>query len=430
LSLEGKKGALGRFSQIVLQEDIDMRSSVSLMLAAAVCVLLGRSYAATVSEDKSSQSSGGATKLKFRHHYIDRQLPGRSWGQTALVDVDRDGDLDFITGRQGWDIYWYEYQDADRWTRHILGQKSPSEVGGAAIDADGDRWVDFVVGGAWYRNPRTPRTKPFEKHTFHNVPRVHDIVATDINGDGKIEIITMSDQNNVRWYEIPKDPMKPWKRHDIGPSVHAGISAGDVDGDGDLDILRSNVWFENVSGDGLKWAEHPTVPCGGKSGWTANATRSAVCDINGDGRNDVVLADAEIRGAKIVWLENRDGRGRSWKRHELPHSDNDPRGAYHSLAVADFDKDGDLDIFSCEMEWVGGVRQPRWFIWENADGKGEKFVEHVIFDAGLGGHEAVVADVDRDGDLDICSKLWSPRKDNANGGRNHADFLENLLITR
>jgi hypothetical protein len=64
------------------------------------------------------------------------------------------------------------------------------------------------------------------------------------------------------------------------------------------------------------------------------------------------------------------------------------------------------------------------------DGRGARFREKVILDAGLGGHEAVVGDVDNDGDLDICSKLWRPRPDNANGGKNHADFLENLLISR
>ncbi len=34
--------------------------------------------------------------------------------------------------------------------------------------------------------------------------------------------------------------------------------------------------------------------------------------------------------------------------------------------------------------------------------------------------------IDVDGDLDVCSKLWRPIKSNANGGRNHFDFLENL----
>ena len=54
----------------------------------------------------------------------------------------------------------------------------------------------------------------------------------------------------------------------------------------------------------------------------------------------------------------------------------------------------------------------------------------VILDNHLGGHEAVVADVDGDGDLDICSKLWDPRPDNGNGGRNHADYLENLSVSK
>jgi hypothetical protein len=57
------------------------------------------------------------------------------------------------------------------------------------------------------------------------------------------------------------------------------------------------------------------------------------------------------------------------------------------------------------------------------------FVERVILDARLGGHEAVAGDVDGDGDLDLCGKLWRPRQ-NANGGRNHVDSLENLLRRR
>jgi hypothetical protein len=110
----------------------------------------------------------------------------------------------------------------------------------------------------------------------------------------------------------------------------------------------------------------------------------------------------------------------------LPRNDAATRGAYHSLIVADFDNDGDADVFSCEMEGIPGDRPPRWFLWENADGKGQRFIEHIILDAKLGGHLAVAADVDGDGDLDIVSKLWRPRKDNANQGRNHVDLLENL----
>jgi len=331
------------------------------------------------------QKGGVSTKFRFKHHYIDRDMPGKFYGQTALADVDGDGVLEFITGQRFGNIFWYDYKDADNWTRYLLGSESPSDVGACAIDVDNDGWMDFVTGGAWYRNSRDPCNKQFKKYVFDKqIPMVHDIVAGDIDGDDRLEIVTMSDKSNVRWYKIPEDPTAKWERHDIGPSVHAGISIGDVDGDGDLDVVRSNIWFENVEGDGTKWIEHPIGPCGGSSGWQAYATRSAVCDINGDGHNDVVLADAEIKGAKIVWMENVDGSGLVWKRHLLPQGDSALRGAYHSLCVADFDGDGDLDIFSCEMEGPLGraERLPRWFIWENVDGKGN-FVEHVILDAGL-----------------------------------------------
>jgi hypothetical protein len=76
------------------------------------------------------------------------------------------------------------------------------------------------------------------------------------------------------------------------------------------------------------------------------------------------------------------------------------------------------------MESVHGDKPPRWFIWKNL-GSG-RFKEQVILDANLCGHEAVVGDVDGDGDLDICSKLWRPARGNGNEGRNHLDFLENL----
>jgi hypothetical protein len=368
-----------------------------------------------------------AGEFKFRHHYIDRTLPGDSYGQSSLVDLDRDGDLDFITGGKDQEktVYWFEFQSADRWERHVLGTNHPSDVGGRAFDVDGDGWIDHVTGGVWYRNPGAPREKAFERIVFDSqLAAVHDLVATDLDHDGRIDVITMSDKNNLRWYRIPSDPRAPWERHDIGAAVHAGVAVGDIDGDGDLDIARSNAWFENMNA--ATWPEHP-IPFGNPNPPYPFATRCVIADINKDGRNDLVMAENEIRAGKIAWLENTQGDGRDWKIHSFPAGDDAARGAYHSLAVADFDNDGDLDVFTVEMEGIPGARLPRWFIWENVDGKGASFVERVIFDGGLGGHEAVVADVDGDGDLDICAKLWRPRKDNANEGRNHADFLENLL---
>jgi hypothetical protein len=113
------------------------------------------------------------------------------------------------------------------------------------------------------------------------------------------------------------------------------------------------------------------------------------------------------------------------------------RGSFHSLFVGDLDNDGDDDIFTCDQEddsiFPEGA-DPRWYVWENTGSDYTsnvsciRFEERVILDAKLGGHDALVGDVDGDGDLDIFSKVWNLWPGNANSGKEHADCLENKVI--
>jgi hypothetical protein len=372
--------------------------------------------------------SQGRAELRFAHHFGDQDLDGRNLGQTDLADLDRDGDLDFITGEQAGRIFWYEYQGPDTWVKHDLGADSPSDVGGAALDVNRDGWIDFVTGGAWYENPTTPRRRSFVRRVFDpDLRAVHDLVVGDVDGNGQTDVLTMSDQNDARWYAIPADPQAFWSSTRIGQAVHSGLSLGDLDGDGDTDVIRSNVWFENED-HGRRWTQHKmTEPWGASEPpFAVNATQTATVDLNRDGRLDVVICDGENPGSKIAWLQApSDPRHGPWQVHHLPRGDADPRGALHSLVVADFDGDGDADIFTVEMERFPGARPPRWFVWENLDGMG-RLTERVILDANLGGHEAVAGDVDADGDLDLCAKPWEARKANALGGKYHFDYLENV----
>ncbi|MCA9128987.1 MAG: DUF1080 domain-containing protein [Planctomycetales bacterium] len=372
----------------------------------------------------------------YQHHFVDRDLPGSSWGQTALVDIDRDGDLDFITGRTKGDIRWYEFNNQDHsWTAHLLGRDSPSDVGGVAFDVDQDGRIDFVTGGAWYQQPQDAKSEPWPRYVFDtDDTKVHDIVAADIDGDGRDEIITLSDKSNLRVYRIPADNNQagPWDVREIWKGVHAGLSAGDIDGDGDVDLVRSQVWLENVGG-GQSWKEHKF--CG--IPWAERqeqyfyylASRSWIADINRDGRLDIVLTENEIPGGRVAWFEApEDPRQPAWTPHFLPTADDEQRGPYHSLQLADFDNDGDLDIFSGEMEHLANPPH-RWFIWENAMGDGSQFIERVILDMQLGTHETRAGDIDGDGDIDLVGKLWRPVPDNGNLGHNHVDFLENRTIS-
>jgi hypothetical protein len=380
-----------------------------------------------------------AGEPKFLHHYIERDLPTSQegygdYGLTALVDIDRDGDLDFVLGGrqpQPSRLYWFEFQGPDRWVRHLVGTNYLSDVGLAALDVDRDGWMDLVCSGVWYRNPGRPREQMFERHVFDSrAAGAHDILTADLDGDGRLDVVMMGDErtelNSLRWYEVPSRPNDAWPAHPIGSPVHGALlpaGLADLDGDGDLDVIRANIWFENRDGKGRRWVTHDNIPFGRKGPYGI-CVRTAVVDLDGDGKNEVVMGDADIVESRVAILKNADGKGGGWIKQYLPQSF--PYGSLHSLAVADFDRDGKPDIVVNEQEELlpDGRENPRWVVWENQGGG--RFVERIILDVKLGGHDLQVGDVDGDGDIDICSKPWGPRRWNGNGGRMHVDFLENL----
>lgn len=376
----------------------------------------------------------------FRHHLMDGSLPVSAnrvgdYGLTALVDLDRDGDLDFVLGGRGVNpprLYWYEFQSADRWVRHEVGTDYLSDVGLAALDVDRDGWTDLVCSGAWYRNPGRAAGQRFERIVFdEGAAGAHDVLIADVDGDRRPDVLLMGDErtklNALCWFSIPDNPREPWVRHHIGPPVHGAITpngAADLDGDGDLDVVRADTWFENQDGKGRQWVPHQNIPMGRKGPYGI-CVRTAIADLDGDGQPEFIIADADIVDSKVAVLKNADGKGGRWTKTELPQSFT--YGSLHALAVADFNGDGRPDIVVNEQEELlpPGRQNPRWVIWENLDA--HQFAERIILDTKLGGHELQVGDVDGDGDVDIVSKPWGPLPWNGAGGSMHVDFLENLL---
>jgi hypothetical protein len=336
-------------------------------------------------------------------------------GQSSLTDLDNDGDLDLIVGASGSTIWWFEYIGPEKWEMHILGDDALTDKGGTAFDVDSDGNIDQVSGGSWYRNPGNNNDiwERFENGSIYAYDNIHG----DFNKDGVNELVSVSPQDGSFVYFIGSNPEKKWKKIKLGDGVPGGISPGgigDLDGDGDLDIVRSDVWYDNANGDGSKWVIHRTIGFIESQGKFGRSSRVWVTDMDEDGDADIVQTESNNKDGRVVWHENKDGKGINWYTHPVAYN---LEQDMHSLCVADFDNDGDMDICSGAGPMTGELYK-RLFIFENMEGNGEKWENReILFKTEC--TDAVAADVDGDGDIDICGKTW---KDNV------IYYLKNMLI--
>ena len=189
-----------------------------------------------------------------------------------------------------------------------------------------------------------------------------------------------------------------------------GLAAADFDGDGDVDFaVASHVGqavevFSNVGSapGAFAFERVARIGLGRFVGGLAYPRMVAAGDVDGDG--DVDLVANEIGGARIAVLRNEAGRFARAVEHLAPRIGTE-RPGMAGLVLADADRDGDLDVVAPALLLEG---EQRAIVFVN-DGTGGLSSTRVIPGPAAGyAFATAVADFDGDGDLDLVTGAALP----------------------
>ncbi|HEY1064300.1 MAG TPA: FG-GAP-like repeat-containing protein [Candidatus Saccharimonadales bacterium] len=216
--------------------------------------------------------------------------------EMAFADVDGDGDQDMAIGGNG-GVSVYKNNGNATFAAAVVSSASSRVTGVkfADLDGDGDQdmavasFADYPSNTAYLDVFKNNGTGTFTKASNTAGSRSWGITVGDYDGDGDIDIAmaiggTSGDATTVRIYKNPGNGTFSTGTNFTGAGNT--LSTGDLDGDGDQDILGSGgaVYRNDGTGAFGSFKTYINFPSGGSS--VTGAT--TIGDIDGDGDNDLV----------------------------------------------------------------------------------------------------------------------------------------------
>jgi VCBS repeat protein len=260
-----------------------------------------------------------------------------------VADIDGDGDLDLFVGTEDGRVYLFE--NVGTRTRPVLARGRmivyfgfmDAKAGVKVADFDGDGLLDIVVGRYWermgegdqrvhgrfYKNVGTRSAPRFEArdaksgapYTERIQPvdagRQNSVRAVDWDNDGRMDLIVGDSDGYVWYFRNQTDALAPL----FAPGVRLAAEGAPI----------------KVYGESVAWSD-------------AGYARPYVVDWNGDGRKDLLIADA--RGWLTLYLNRGSdanpilAAGRRVRANGKPINGT----GRASVTVCDWDGDGRPDV--------------------------------------------------------------------------------------
>lgn len=280
-----------------------------------------------------SLAAAAAAQTQFRAESVDVRA---AVTDAELIDIDGDGDLDLVQARTD-TVFLLTNDGSGRFATAVAVAGPIASAQLAAGDFDGDGFGDVVVisrflsASVWLRGGASgavavplglPTTPVLEYRPL----------SVDVDGDGDLDVVVGATQGETTL--LRNDGAGGL---DVDPSGFSGFSlsfgatadAGDVDGDGDLDVYLSGpLTAALLINDGTGRFSPRSSPASGI------VTSVAMGDFTGDGLADVFLARSQASG---LLLEST-GQGTFVVANSVAGA------GWYGTTPVDVDEDGDLDL--------------------------------------------------------------------------------------
>ncbi len=340
---------------------------------------------------------GGGQSLRVYNHdgTVATGFPvsvgGYASQTAAIADIDEDDEMEIVIAGQRSQLYVYKSDGSleTGWPQS-LGDDDGASCSPALADLDGDGDLEIAIGTFRDLNGNNGYI-PARFYVFHHDGTIYEgwpvdsvdhfaVASTpaigDLDGDGDLEIVVGGRDSHGLWaFNADATIVPGWPVH-VSGLVESSPTLADIDGDDDLEVFLATtserVYAFHHDGTAVEgWPQ--------SMGYGNQRSSPALGDIDGDGDIEIVCGSA---GRKMHAWHHDGTRVEGWPQETGSFTQGTP-------ALGDVDGDGDIEI-------VGGAYSGV-YVWHHT---GELFPGYPL-PTGWSRSSPCLADLDLDGDVEI-----------------------------